>query len=350
MVEDTDEWDVEPTEEKPEDEQEPKLEYEIMNYPADITLGGYVDLWDRKELTVPAFQRMYVWDRVKASKLVESFLLGLPVPGTFLYKERTKPGYLIIDGQQRIVSVIRFIKGLFDETAFRLKSVDPRYDGKTFLDLSEDEQFRLKGMPLRATIIQQINPNDDTSIYHVFERLNTGGVNLNPMEVRQCVSFGPFVSALKDINSGDSWRRIIGQPKLDKRLRDVELVLRCLALSENGDKYEKPMKGFLNKYMEERRGDKVGYDSLIENFKRSADYILNQLGDKPFHLRGRLNYGALDSIMASVLSDVAPKDLAKRFAALREDAEYDRAITFNTSDETVVETRLQKALEYLGDG
>ncbi|UIJ44616.1 DUF262 domain-containing protein [Sphingomonas cannabina] len=345
----TEDWDVEPTEDAPEEEQEPKLEYEIMNYPADITLAGYVDLWDRKELTVPPFQRMYVWDRIKASKLVESFLLGLPVPGTFLYKERVKAGYLIIDGQQRITSLIRFIKGTFDETVFRLKNVHPRYEGKSFSDLSEDEQFKLKGVTLRATIIQQIDPQDDTSIYQVFERLNTGGVNLNPMEVRQCVSYGPFVDALKKMNEVDSWRKIIGQPKIDKRLRDVELVLRCLALSEKGSAYEKPMKGFLNKYMEDRRGDDSDYDNLIYNFKISSDYILSQLGEKPFHLRGRLNYGALDSIMAAVLADIAPSDLNERFMALREDTAYDAAITYNTSDESVVELRLAKAIEYLSE-
>lgn len=290
---------------------------------------------------------MYVWDRIKASKLVESFLLGLPVPGTFLYKERVKAGYLIIDGQQRITSLIRFIKGTFEETVFRLKNVHPRYEGKAFADLSEEEQFKLKGQTLRATIIQQIDPQDDTSIYQVFERLNTGGVNLNPMEVRQCVSYGPFVEALKEMNRVESWRQVIGQPKIDKRLRDVELALRCLALSEKGEDYEKPMKGFLNKYMEARRGDDDDYAELIDNFRRTSDYILAQLGEKPFHLRGRLNYGALDSIMAAALADVAPKDLKARFSALREDAEYDAAITYNTSDESVVEVRLTKAIEYL---
>jgi hypothetical protein len=347
MADDIDTWDVEPTEDAPEDEQEPKLEYEIMNYPADITLGGYVDLWDRRELKVPEFQRMYVWDRIKASKLVESFLLGLPVPGTFLYKERTRSGYLIIDGQQRITSVIRFIKGTFDESVFRLKNVHPRYDGKSFLELSEDEQFKLKGATLRATIIQQINPNDDTSIYQVFERLNTGGVNLNPMEVRQCVSYGPFVEALKRMNSDSDWREIIGQPKIDKRLRDVELVLRCLALAEKGDKYEKPMKGFLNRYMEDRRGDQGGYGDLIDNFERTTAYIVAQLGEKPFHLRGRLNYGALDSIMAAALTDIAPSNLKDRFNKLKKDEIYNDCITYNTSDEAVVSTRLSKAIEYL---
>lgn len=347
MADESDVWDVEPTEEAPEAEQEPKLEYEIMNYPADITLAGYVDLWDRKELKVPEFQRMYVWDRIKASKLVESFLLGLPVPGTFLYKERTKSGYLIIDGQQRIMSLIRFIKGTFDDAVFRLKNVNAKYDGKSFSELTDDDQFKLKGATLRATIIQQIDPQDDTSIYQIFERLNTGGINLNPMEVRQCVSYGPFVDALKKMNSDPDWRKIIGQPKVDKRLRDVELVLRCLAMAEKGDSYEKPMKGFLNKYMESRRRDNEDYDDLIDNFESTTAYIVEHLGPKPFHLRGRLNYGALDSIMAATLADIAPLDLEERFKRLLRDADYDDSITYNTSDDAVVETRLRKAIEFL---
>lgn len=348
MAEETDEWDVEPTEEKPEEEAEPPLEYEILNYPADITLGGYVDLSDRDELIVPPFQRQYVWDRVRASKLVESFLLGLPVPGTFLYREKNKPGYLIIDGQQRITSVIRFIKGTFEEQVFRLRNVDERYEGKRFVDLSEAEQFRLKGTVLRATIIQQINPNDDTSIYHVFERLNTGGVNLNPMEVRQCVSYGPFVDALKRMNEDESWRKILGNPKIDKRLRDVELILRCLALSESGDEYEKPMKGFLNSYMEDQRGEDEGFAVLEESFADAAKFVVDNLGEKPFHLRGRLNYGAMDSLMATLLKGLRPADLKGRFEALLADENYNNAITFNTSDEAEVETRLALALASLG--
>jgi hypothetical protein len=342
-------WDVEQTEDAPEDEQEPALEYEIMNYPADITLGGYVDLWDRKELKIPDFQRAYVWDRVKASKLIESFLLGLPVPGTFLYKERDKPGYLIIDGQQRIFSIVRFIKGVFDDNVFRLKNVDPRYAGKAFSDLSDDEQFRLKGLTLRATIIQQINPNDDTSIYHIFERLNTGGVNLNPMEVRQCVSYGPLVKALKELNEHPAWREILGMPKPDKRLRDVELALRCIAMAENGENYEKPMKGFLNQYMEKRRGDPDDFTQLVINFRESCDYVLQSLGAKPFHLKGRLNYSALDSIMAWVLVGLRPKNLSDRFAKLRDDDEFQSAISFNTSDESVVSQRLERSLRSLED-
>lgn len=344
---DNDEWDVEDTEDAPEQEEEPQLEYEIMNYPADITLAGYESHWDSDELIVPDFQRKYVWDRIKASKLVESFLIGLPVPGTFLYKQKSKKGFLIIDGQQRITSVVRYIKGTFDEKVFRLKNVNPRYEGKSFSELDEDDQFKLKGSVLRATIIQQINPLDDSSIYQIFERLNTGGVNLNPMEVRQCVSYGPFVQILKNMNKDENWRKIIGRPNPEKRLRDVELILRCLALSERGDSYEKPMKGFLNRYMEQYRNTEDQYKQMSENFSRTTAYIVNQLGEKPFHLRGRLNYGALDSIMSAALADIAPTDLEDRFQNLLKDEDYQSSITYNTSDESVVEFRLNQSRKFL---
>jgi hypothetical protein len=343
----SEEWEVEETEESPENEAEPSLDYEIMNFPADITLGGYVEYDDKGQLEIPPFQRMYVWDRVKASKLIESFLLGLPVPGTFLYKRKNSSSFLIIDGQQRIKSVIRYIRGTFDEKVFRLKNVDARYENKTFSELSEDDQFKLKGSVLRATIIQQINPLDDTSIYHVFERLNTGGVNLNPMEVRQCVSYGPFIDGLKEINKTESWRQIIGKPNLDKRLRDVELVLRCLALSKNGDNYEKPMKGFLNVFAELMRSKEEEIEAMVDNFIQTSDDILEALGPKPFHLRGRLNYGALDSVFSTFLQFKQPEDLSDRFQALLRDKEYQESITYNTSDESVVSKRLEKAQEVL---
>jgi hypothetical protein len=272
--------------------------------------------------------------------------LGLPVPGTFLYKEKAKPGYLVIDGQQRIFSLIKFIKGTFGESTFRLKNVDSKYKDKLFEDLSEDEQFRFKGLTLRATIIQQINPKDDTSIYQIFERLNTGGMNLNPMEVRQCISYGPFIQALKEMNSYGNWRKIIGKPKVDKRLRDVELILRCAALASSWEVYEKPMKGFLNKYAEKMRKNS-NFEKEKREFQVAVDFILKKLGEKPFNLRGPLNYGALDSMMVCVLLGNRPEDFRERFESLLDDSDFDNAIKYNTSDESAIRTRISKAIEYV---
>jgi hypothetical protein len=245
-----DTWDVELTVQPEQDEQD-VLTYRISYYPADLTLKGYLEKSRTNQLVIPPFQRSYVWDQVKASKLIESFLLGLPVPGVFLYKERNTNKLQVIDGQQRILSAVRFFKNEFDEKIFRLKNVHPKWNGKTYDELDEVDRFQLDDTVSRATVVQQLDPDDDSSVFHIFERLNTGGINLNPMEIRKCVYMGAQFSMLEDINSLDSWRKLIGQQKIDKRYRDVELVLRVVALAHSWETYKKPMKGFLNSYLAE---------------------------------------------------------------------------------------------------
>ena len=340
-------WEVEVTEEPPEEEAFAPLEFEIVNYPADITLKGYLDQRKSGQLKIPPFQREYVWDAKKASKLIESFLLGLPVPGVFLFKAKNSNEFQIIDGQQRIMSAIRFQEEKFDESIFRLRGVQAKYEGKKFSDLDAETQFKLETTVLRATVVQQLSPDDDRSVYQIFERLNTGGVNLNPMEIRQSVSYGPFVQLLKDMNEIDEWRFIIGQPKTDKRLRDVELVLRVMALRDYYKEYDKPMKDFLNRYMEAKRRDSGDYPSIRERFQSAASKILVELGPKPFHLRNRLNYGALDSVFYAVLGSPDSVDLSGKFKSLVSDPEYINAVSFNTSDESAIELRLRKAEQYL---
>lgn len=342
------EWAYDKTEDAPEEEEYAPQKFEIVNYPADITLKGYLEQWRSGQLKIPAFQRDYVWDVKKASKLIESLILGLPVPGVFLYRPKNSSELQIVDGQQRILSVIKFQDEKFDDKSlFRLKGVQPQLEGKRFSDLDPDVRFKFETAVLRATIIQQLSPDDDTSVYQIFERLNTGGVNLNPMEIRQSVSYGPFVDVLKSLNSDVDWMSILGRSEPDKRLRDVELVLRCLALLECRDRYEKPMKEFLNLYMEFKRKNPSNFDELSDNFKDTTALIVAELGERPFHLRGRLNYGLLDSVMYAALRSGGINDMKAKYDRLLTDKEYIDAVSFSTSDASVIEVRLNKAVEYL---
>ena len=350
-------WDVEETEE-PETEEQDVITYRISYYPADITLKGYLDKWNSKQLKIPPFQRSYVWDQVKASKLIESFLLGLPVPGIFLYKERETNKLQVIDGQQRILSIVRFFKNEFNENIFRLKKVSPRWDGKTYQELDEADQLLLDDTVLRATVVQQLDPDDDSSIYHIFERLNTGGINLNPMEIRKCVYGGEFFTLLEELNTLPEWRKIIGKTKPDKRLRDVELILRILALSHAWKTYKKPMKVFLSGYMTEQKKivDKLSDEAkkefinkLQKKFQKTCVYVLEQLGEQPFHLHKRLNYAAMDSTMSAAFkarrANVA--NLKPRYDAMLKDEAYKDFIVKNTSDENIIFDRFTKAIRYL---
>ncbi|UWP94757.1 DUF262 domain-containing protein [Aliiroseovarius crassostreae] len=339
-------WDVETTEESYENEDSPALEFEILNYPADTTLKGYQQQRKDGLLQVPTFQRKFVWDQVKASKLIESFLIGLPVPGVFLYKPRSGASYQVIDGHQRITSVVAYLDGVIGDKKFRLKGVAEQWNNKSFDELSEDDQFKLEQSVMRATIIQQLDPQDDRSIYLIFERLNTGGMNLNPMEVRRCVYHGNFIETLDEINLHQSWRTCLSKPQPDKRFRDVELVLRVLAFAQEWQTYEKPMKGFLSDFVAENRNSK-DLEDLCIRFKHACDLVVGALGERPFHLRGKLNYGALDSVLTALIN-LQSSPTKEDFESLFAHPEFISATTANTSDRSEVHQRIDLAFEYLG--
>jgi hypothetical protein len=348
-----DDWNVQVTEELEEEEQD-VLTYKISYYPADFTLSGYLEKSKNGQLVIPSFQRSFVWDQVKASKLIESFLLGLPVPGVFLYKERDTNKLQVIDGQQRILSAVRFFKNDFDDKAFRLKNVHPKWNGKKYEDLDEADKFQLDDTVLRATVVQQLDPDDDSSVFHIFERLNTGGINLNPMEIRKCVYNGLQFSLLEDLNALSDWRKLIGQPKPDKRYRDAELVLRVVALSHSWETYKKPMKGYLNGYLAELKNMKSDRrDTVIaetkERMMQVFKYTFESLGEKPFHLFGRLNYAAMDStlVAASIAFSQGVQDFKARYDALVKEADFVDLVTKDTSDEKILTNRIRKAITSL---
>lgn len=347
--------DYEITEADPENEATPAPKYEIFSYPADTTLKGYLEQWTNEQLWIPPFQRDYVWDQTRASKLIESFLLGLPVPPVFLYKPAGSKQFWIVDGQQRIHSVVDFQKGLFGDSRFRLKGVDSRWEGKTFTDLGETDRFNLETAVLRAIVIQQTHPADHSSIYHIFERLNTGGIRLNAMEVRQCVFSSTFLNELKVVNNQPTWQKILGSSKPDKRLKDVELVLRVIALYRDYENYDKPMKQFLNKCAAHfREGDApenqaiaTEREEVFRCFSAACNLIIQELGERPFHLKGRLNFSALDAVMVAVMRNATVSNLAEKFKDLLAAETFMDDVSYNTSDEAVLKRRMKLANELI---
>jgi len=337
-----------------DEEEADVIQYNIAHYPADYTLSTYLDKHRNGQLIIPEFQRNFVWGQTQSSKLIESFLMGLPVPAVFLYKERKTNKLLVLDGQQRIFSVIRYLKNEFGERIFRLRGVSDRWEGKTFEELNEPERYQLLDTVLRAIVVQQLDPEDDTSVYQIFERLNTGGVNLTAMEVRKCVYLGDFVKLLLELNENISWRKLLGKPQFDRRLRDVEFILRILALYDKFDEYEKPMKHFLNKYVlwvnkkdEDERSQFIA--RTRELFVEGCIYLLANVGEKPFHIRRRLNYAVMDSVMSCVFTAMKQgiKDFEERYKRMLSDATYIESVTYNTSDEKVVQNRFSIAQSYM---
>jgi len=247
---------LEPVDSEQQDLDASPPRYEIVTYPADYTLEGLVSKYRKAQIKVPGFQRKFVWSLPQASKLIESFLLGLPVPAVFLYTDPEDNTLQLIDGQQRLLSIVYFFDGYFGpeergkRTVFALRGLNEKspYLNKTYAQLKETDESawnQLNDSVLRAFVIKQLNPGDGTSIYHIFERLNTGGTQLVSQEIRNCVYHGPLNDLLCDLNSDPNWRKLFGKPTGDKRQRDVELILRFLALLYDAREYEKPMKDFL---------------------------------------------------------------------------------------------------------
>src|ERR1017187_5745625 len=264
-------------------------------------------MWKDGDITIPDFQREFVWTIRQSSLLIDSFLCGLPVPPVFFYIDEHNKN-LVIDGQQRIMSIVFFMKGFFGREStqgrrqvFRLSGLDEKspYYNKRFSELEEDDQRKFKQAVLRAVNIRQLSPlGESTSAYHIFERLNTGGTPLTPQEIRNVVFRGGLATKLKEANQDPNWRLILGKKSLDKHLKDVELLLRLFSLFNAVDKYEKPMKEFLNKSMRRhQKGDTKKVHAFLKIFPKVTQFIISSLGNKPFHLRGPINTSALDSAM-----------------------------------------------------
>lgn len=383
-----DEIDVAPITSEEEDAETALRPYEILSYPADYTLEVLVDKWRKGEINSPLLQRRYVWPQARASKLIESFLLGLPVPPVFVYQDRNDNSLLIVDGHQRLRSIAYFFSGWFGEEKDPAKvpfnliglSEESPFLGATYQHLENTDPAainRLKNSVLRAFIMKQVQPADDTSIIEIFGRLNTGGMILQAQEIRNCIYEGQFNELLKKLNKNDDWRKIVGTTTEDKRMRDVELILRFLALFYNVKNYEKPMKEFLNKFMRENRRAPAEQPSesaakqraiavkrkefqdrmneFEDLFTRTSAAIVKSLGSRPFHIARGLNAAVFDSVFTAFARHIdnvgdgkaSPSALNTKFKHLLVNTQYLKWVSSATTDKDVVPKRLKKAEQIL---
>lgn len=353
-------WEDEIKTEIEEEEDSVPMAYDIATYPSDYTLSGISQMWADGDITIPNYQREFVWSIRQSSLLIDSFLCGLPVPPVFFYIDDQNRN-LVIDGQQRIMTIVYFMEGYFGKESthgrrqvFRLAGLGDKnpYENKKFNDLSDSDQRKLKQSVLRAVNIRQLNPiGESTSAYHIFERLNTGGTPLRPQEIRNCVFMGNFSEMLKDANKDKNWRKILGKPLIDKHQKDVELLLRIFSLVGSDKKYEKPMKEFLNKSMKQHEsGATEKTKKFFSAFPKVTKAVIETLGENPFHLRGPLNVSALDSVMCVLIENdkfLKNIDLKSSFNSLIEDKDFEYSTSINTTDSKTLQQRFSVVRKHL---
>lgn len=339
--------------------------YEITAFGADYDVDGLVKRLNRGDIIVPTydpefvdaaaevvgFQRRFVWTKPQADRFIESLLLGLPVPGIFLVRQSDNK-LLVLDGQQRLRTLQDYRRGIFRGQEFRLDAVQDRFRGLRYEDLDDEDRRRIDDSIIHATVVRQDQPTEDqSSIYTIFERLNTGGTNLQPQEIRVALYRGKFADLLRQLNENEAWRAIYG--KRSERLKDQELILRVFAMLFYGASYAKPMKGFLNRYMATNR-DCAAQDpnTLQPLFESTVTLVRDAFGERPFRLavNAALNAAVLDSVMTGIgrrlgtgvpITDV--DQVRDAYEALLVDGEYRIAVERATADEESVRVRLQKA-------
>ena len=336
--------------------------YSITSYGADYPVDSIVKRMKAGDIAVPtfawnpsadsdvvSFQREYVWPRTKADRFIESLLLGLPVPGIFLVKEPSGV-QLVLDGHQRLVTLRGFYDGVLDKKEYKLINVQPRFEGKRYIDLDPEDRRRIDDSIIHATIVRQDQPTEDqSSIYVIFERLNTGGVNLQPQEIRVALYHGALVDLLAELNDQKDWRELFG--KKSRRLKDMELILRFFAMYYHGTKYRRPMKDFLNRYMASNRDlQHQNRRTLLEVFQGVTGFIHQNLGQDAFRPYRNINAAVVDSIMVGIAHRLAaggpPRSKAtakSAYAKLTISAKYRSTVETGTAQEASVETRLEMA-------
>lgn len=384
-IQTNDKWYIDLCEEEPETVVK---EYDITATPNDFNILTLFSLIDNGVIKMPPFQRNYVWDEKRASKLIESIILGLPIPQIFLY-EQGKNSFYVIDGQQRLLSIYFFVKQRFPTVEGRVilrqyLTGDTKIDSSVLSDDRYFKNFKLK-LPssanneknkfdkikyemlgeykntfdilrtVRSVVIKQNEPDDDSSIYEIFNRLNTGGQNLSPQEIRMSMYYSPFYKKIIELNSQPKWRRILRQAQADIHFKDVEILLRAFAMLFEYESYNSPMGRFLNTFSKKANGFKpelIDYlDSLFISFLDSCD----NLDDIAFSTKqGQFSISLFESIFVATCIDafkkkelVCSKVANDSVVALKENDDFINSNQGSVASKTNVKTRITTAIELL---
>lgn len=262
-----------------------KSQRELVTQTVDFNIKNLAQMVTSKQIdTNPKYQRRLRWDDERQSKLIESFLLNVPIPPLFLAEEEYGK-YAVIDGQQRLRTLSSFFSNLLTLTELEVFS---EINGLRFEELPFELQTILSMRPTQRCIIilRQSHPEIK---FEVFERLNTGGVKLNAQEIRNSAFRGPMNDLILELSENIHFRKLLNikNPKTSKivqYMRDCELILRFFALKDCWRRFPGSLKQTLNKFMEDnQKADAV----IIENFKnqfiKTLDLVEQLFGEHAFH-------------------------------------------------------------------
>jgi uncharacterized protein with ParB-like and HNH nuclease domain len=368
-----------------EDDESPIREYDVTASPNDFNILTLHSFIESGAVKIPGFQRNYVWDIQRASRLIESLLIGLPIPQIFLYEE-ARNSFLVIDGQQRLMSIYYFIKKRFPLDAkrselrqifdkhgripnevlenddyfgrFNLKLPNdatgrPHHLAKLNYDTLHDLKTSFDLRAVRNIVIKQNSPSeDDSSIYEIFNRLNSGGINLTPQEIRTSLYHSDFYNLLYRLNLEPGWRKLVGLSDPDLHMKDVEILLRGFAMLLEGKNYKPSMKKFLNVFSKKSRQLKPDVLERLEQVFCSFLKACAGLPEKAFHgsTSGKFSIAMFDAVFPAVAEEMLVKGnpavapiIGSKLDQLKSDPEFLQATQKATATTSYVIGRLARA-------
>lgn len=308
---------------------------DIIYYTTEFDLMSLIQRINDEEIIVPSFiknkkisneqsdkeglknfQRGFVWTLKQKQNLIDSILKGYPTPGIFLVFQKDET-FLVLDGQQRLTTIMQFREGEFSVDTSSIQdvgfTVEDKYTAYKYSDLDKVLRRKFNNYRVGATVISDILPkssgeNLDTSpnvedfIYSIFGRLNSGGTQLTPHEIRIAVYSGKLADEINNLNVNEKWRALY-KGELQKRSRDHELISRIIAMYLRRDDYRGGQKEYLNKFYRIYRNlDSAEVQRAIKKFEQAID-IIHPLGPSLFRTPGTSNVNAAwsEALVASIM-------------------------------------------------
>lgn len=306
-------------------------------------------------ITQPDFQRNLVWDNEKKSRFIESIILNFPIPPIYL-NETIEAQFMIIDGLQRTTALQQYYKGEFALTGLQAL---PKYNTRKFKDLPETLQSKFEDKRLTVFVLKPSTPM--IVIYDLFNRINTGGTQLNRQEVRNCIFIGKSTRLLKELSEEISFREAINNGIKATRMKDRETVLRYLTF--RWFDYQKEYSGDMSEFVESAMKKMNKFpdetiETIRQDFIRVMQWSFEIWGYANFRIpteytRGTINTAILESVCnyLSHKSDdflVLNKDtIRSNYNTLIDDGTYYEAVTKSTGNKAKVLDRFRLAQSIL---
>lgn len=309
----------------------------------------------------PQFQRRDRWDQARQSRFIESLIMNVPIPPVFLGEDEYGM-YVVLDGRQRLTAINEFLKNTYELTKL---DVWKELNGMRFNDLKKQklDRFLTRRFIPAVVILKESSPEVK---YDVFDRLNTGAVVAEPMEIRNAVFRGNFSELLRTLSDDHVFRRLWGIPTEDlereasqtyKKMDDLELVLRFFALRDYRTMSLR-FKDYLSVYMGDRNDLYKQSPQLQGEDEKAFSWAVKNCwavyGEDAFRkpTTGNRSVPLADAYMVA-LSSVDPQHLASDGRAekvrealntlISEDEDFLKAVGTGTNGRGAIETRIEKA-------